>query len=150
MSASCTTTVSSCGNYLVSRICIPNVYQGDNANIPLTLLDKAGNPLDLNTLNEIEVLIYGLDKDYSLQYTWPDTTGDETIDIIQTGTGTSMTDKGVISLYLPPEFTTNLVSGDLFATIRIKRDTAVTGREEIITFGCVIIGNIKYTELNFQ
>jgi hypothetical protein len=150
MSSSCITTISNCANYSISRICLPDIYQGDNASLELTLLDKISNGIDLTSINSIEILLYGLDKSESLHFSWPDVTGDEEINIKQTGIGTSMMYDGVIRIFIPASYTTNLVSGDLYATIRIKRNSIVTGREDIITFSCFKIANIKYTKLNFQ
>ena len=151
MSYSCINTISSCGNYSISRTCLPNIFQGDNGNIILTLLDKNGEPIDLNEITEIDILLYGLDKDYNLNYVWPDETGSEVITIIQEGEETSIINKGKLEFFIPSTFTEHLVSGDLYVAVRIRiKDTSMPGGESIITFNCINVANINYTELNFQ
>jgi hypothetical protein len=80
---SCTSTLSNCGNYSISRICLPDIYQGDSAILELTLLDRLGIPVDLNTLNSIIILLYGIDESYKLIYEWPDITSTNNITLLQ-------------------------------------------------------------------
>jgi hypothetical protein len=151
MSSSCIVTISNCGSYQISRLCLPAIYQGDDEVLPFTLLDKAGQPLDLNLVDTIEILLYGLDARYSLDYLWPHVTPSEEITIEQSGEGTGLINKGKISTYVPNSYTTDLVAGDLYASVRITiTDTSLPNGTDIITFGCVKVADIKFTEINFK
>lgn len=151
--SSCYTTISSCGNYQISYLCLPQIYQGDDEYIGLTLLDKAGQPLDLSTVESIEIMVYGVDANYYLEYMCPSVTPYEEITILQSSEGKSLIDEGKIEFFVPSSFTTHLVCGDLYANIRIKApDTKspLLGATDTITFPCIKIGDIKFTQLNFR
>lgn len=149
--SSCYVTISSCGEYKISTLCIPQIYQGDDGVIDLTLLDKTGQPLDLNDVNSIQMMVYGVNPDYYLEYMYPSVTPFEDITIVQSGEGTSLLDKGKISFFIPSTFTENLVSGDIYAGIRIITiDTSLPGGRDIITFNCIKIADAKYSKLNFR
>jgi len=148
--STCTTVISTCGEYQIGRVCLPIIYQGDNGTVDLTLLDKAGNAIDLDTVSEIEAVLYGLDVDYKLEYNWPFNTGNEDITILQETVNDTIVNQGKIRLYIPTTFTKHLVSGNLNASIRItKYDTSLPTGEDIITFPCLNVAEIKYTEINF-
>lgn len=151
MSISCLTTISSCGSYQVSRLCTPQIFQGEDGTIDLTLKDKAGQPIDLNNVTSIDIIIYGLDKTYYIEYEWPHITPYEHITILQTTLNNVIINKGKIRFIVPDTFTTHLVSGDLYSSIRIKNiNMSLPNGEETITFGCLKIADIKYTQLNFR
>jgi hypothetical protein len=143
---SCTSTLSNCGNYSISRICLPDIYQGDSAILELTLLDRLGIPVDLNTLNSIIILLYGIDESYKLIYEWPDITSTNNITILQKDN----IDIGKISVIIPNDYTKNLVSGTLCGSIRMNLNSIITGEFNYsVTFPSVQFANIKYTEINF-
>ncbi len=145
----CLINKSTCSVYSITMPCLNTIYQGDSGIIQLTLLDDNNLPLDLNDIDSIELLIYGEDSSNSLLFKWPTDTHDEPITLLQSGEGTSMMNKGVISFVVPDNFTTDLIAGKLYSNISLSFvDTSYPNGIKTVSFPCMVIANIGYSNIN--
>lgn len=135
-------TQSTCKHTFAAVRCLNNIFQGENANIEILLADANRILLDLNEFNSIYVLLYDDSNTVVSDFSYPAVTGDFILDIKQQTIGDTIINRGKINLVLTPEMTSNMLSGNLYAEIKITSNT------DTYIIACLLVAKIKSSRIN--
>ena len=144
--------ISVCARIIAQVDCIIYILQGTTACVHIQLFNSLGEPLDLNSITQMQVLLYN-DLDCPIaNFWWPSIpTGCKgfEIEILQhTITDGIIVDEGLIRVCLDSSCT-GTSPGNIFAELRIVEDIGTTGesQEEIYGIGCLQVAVIKESKI---
>lgn len=128
--------------------CLIDIVQGSRAVIDIQLWAADATALDLSLLSAIQVFLMNEYNNVVGIFSNPELIGsdlDYELEILQTGTGSSIQNKGLVRLVLPASLTETIPSGRLFAQISITYTPttgSATGDEDTTILGCLTVANV--------
>lgn len=146
---SCTSCSSSyCARVFAAVECLKNVYQGESVLFEILLADRERTLINLNDVDSIQVYLYDDRNVITEIFEYPVVTGnnltlgDHPLEIVQQTIDDTIVNRGRISITLTEEMTSNLLSGGIYAEIKLSM------LDDTYVIGCLLLGKIRISRIN--
>lgn len=154
-------SLSECGRISISLECSATVLQGESYHYEMQLTASDGTAMDVNEFDAIVLRLYGSNVDinydtvYYGNWSWPisvdtEITG-ELISLQEDQSDGTILNQGMLSFDVSHELTSYFSTGPLYAELKLKKQSAVTGQyaldPEYYIISCLKIGNVKSSHL---